>query len=356
MSLSSSTPVLAFIALGSNLGDSRRILREAIRRLQVLSAAPLRQSSFLNTAPEDCPAGSPDFWNAVVALTPLPGETPESLLIKLRALERELGRQPKKVTNEPRPIDLDLIAFGNQTSVTKTLTLPHPRAGLRRFVLQPLAEIAPDLVLPGQTRTVAELLASLPLNLPPLILASASPRRAELLRQLDVEFRVVPSDAAEIHQEQLTAWEVAQINAYRKARAVAKKFPDALVLGADTLVHLDLALFGKPVNREHAEKMLEQLQGRTHHVVTAVCLLHLRSHRQKVFVESSAVTFRPLDARKIGRYLDKVNPLDKAGAYAVQEEGDLIVERVSGSYTNVVGLPLETLRAELAAWSGQERR
>jgi MAF protein/2-amino-4-hydroxy-6-hydroxymethyldihydropteridine diphosphokinase len=351
MSAPTSAATRAFVALGSNLGESRSILHEAIRRLQKLSAAPLLQSSFVKTAPVDCPPGSPDFLNAVVALTPLPGETPESLLTQLRALERHFGRQPKKVTNEPRPLDLDLIAFGTQTRSTKTLTLPHPRAHLRRFVLQPLSEIAPDLLLPGQTKTVAQLLASLPLNLPPLILASASPRRAELLRQLGVEFRVLPSDAAEIHQEQLTAFEVAQINAYRKARAVAKKFPDALVLGADTLVYLDLTLFGKPVNREHAEQMLAQLQGRTHHVVTAVCLLRLRSHRQKVFVESSAVTFRPLDARTIGRYLDKVIPLDKAGAYAVQEEGDMIVERVSGSYTNVVGLPLETLREELAAWS-----
>jgi septum formation protein len=98
--------------------------------------------------------------------------------------------------------------------------------------------------------------------------------------------------------------------------------------------------------------MLEKLQGRTHHVVTAVCLLRLRSHRQKVFAESSAVTFRPLDPQTIRRYLDQVSPLDKAGAYAIQERGDLIVERVSGSYTNVVGLPLEKLREELGRWSG----
>ncbi len=188
------------------------------------------------------------------------------------------------------------------------------------------------------------------MSLPPLILASASPRRVELLRQLGVEFKVVPSETPEIHHEQLTAHEVSQINAYRKARVVAKRFPDALVLGADTLVYLEATLFGKPADLEEAYRMLEQLQGRTHQVVTAICLLHLREHRQRVFTESTAVTFHPLDAVKIQRYLTRVNPLDKAGAYAIQEEGDLIVEKITGSYTNVVGLPVERLRQELEVW------
>ncbi len=188
-------------------------------------------------------------------------------------------------------------------------------------------------------------------NLPALILASASPRRAELLRQLGLDFKVVASDSPEIHHEQLTAWEVSQINAYRKARAVAKRFPDALVLAADTLVYMETRLYGKPATLEAAYEMLEQLEGRTHHVVTAICLLHLREHRQRVFAETTAVTFRPLDAVQIRRYLTRVNPLDKAGAYAIQEEGDLLVEKVSGSYTNVVGLPMERLTAELQTWA-----
>src|SRR6266567_3895276 len=188
------------------------------------------------------------------------------------------------------------------------------------------------------------------MKLPPLILASASPRRVELLRQLSMDFKVIHSDAPEIHHDQLTGREVCQINAYRKARSVAKKFPDALVLGADTLVHVDGALLGKPASLEDAYLMLERLQGRTHQVVTAVCLLNLRNHQQRIFAETTAVTFRPLDAVKIRRYLAKVNPLDKAGAYAIQEEADLIIERISGSYTNVVGLPLERLRPELQSW------
>lgn len=188
-------------------------------------------------------------------------------------------------------------------------------------------------------------------DLPPLILASSSPRRSELLRQLGVPFTVVPSDATEMHDEQLTAREISQLNAYRKARAVAKKFPDALVLGADTLVYLGSTLLGKPADLEDAYRMLKQLSGRTHEVVTAICLLHLRNHRQKLFFESTAVTFHSLDAAQIRRYLKLVNTLDKAGAYAIQEEGDLIVEKISGSYTNVVGLPVEKLRQELSAWN-----
>src|SRR5260370_26645498 len=114
-----------------------------------------------------------------------------------------------------------------------------------------------------------------------------------------MDFKVVPSDAAEIHHDPLTAHEVSQINAYRKARAVAKRFPDALVMGADTLVCMETELFGKPATLEAAYEMLERLQGRTHHVVTAICLLHLREHRQRIFAESTAVTFRALDAGKI---------------------------------------------------------
>jgi septum formation protein len=195
------------------------------------------------------------------------------------------------------------------------------------------------------------LLMGLEMDLPSIVLASASPRRAELLRQMGVEFKVVESEVAEIHHEQLTAFEVSQINAYRKARSVAKKLPDMLVLGADTLVYLDTRFFGKPATLEEAYQMLEELQGRTHQVVTAMCLLHLREHRQRISAERTAVTFRALDATKIRRYLNHVNPLDKAGGYGIQEDGDSIIENISGSYTNVVGLPVERLTAELQAWS-----
>ena len=153
---------LAFIGLGSNLGNSVQNVRLAMERLQALSAEPLVRSSLSETTPIDCPPGSPAFINAVVGLVPRPDEKPESLLGKLQQLERDFGRKPKTITNEPRPLDLDLLVFGQEVRSSRELKLPHPRAHERRFVLQPLAELAPSLVLPGQVKTVTQLLAELP--------------------------------------------------------------------------------------------------------------------------------------------------------------------------------------------------
>ncbi len=132
-----------------------------MERLQEFSREPLLRSSLWRTPPVECPPGSPEFQNAAVALAPKPGETPESLLRKLQALEEEFGRRPKQVLNEPRPLDLDIIAFRTETRATPELTIPHPRAHLREFVLGPLAEIAPELVLPGQDLSVTSLLKRL---------------------------------------------------------------------------------------------------------------------------------------------------------------------------------------------------
>ena len=154
--------VLAVVALGSNLGESVRLLRAVTERLQDFADEPLRKSSLWRSAPVACPPGSPDFVNAVVAFRPRPEETPESLRVKLQGLETEFGRRPKMVLNEARSLDLDLIAFGDQVRATPALTLPHPRAHLRAFVLAPLAELGPDWILPGQTQSVSQLLATLP--------------------------------------------------------------------------------------------------------------------------------------------------------------------------------------------------
>lgn len=190
------------------------------------------------------------------------------------------------------------------------------------------------------------------MNIPSLILASASPRRSELLQQLKVTFRVLPGNATEVAHEHLSPQEICQLNAHRKARVVAKQIPDALVLGADTLVFLDSTILGKPADRAGAHAMLALLEGRTHQVVTGVSLIHLRGHRERIFAVSTNVTFLPLTHAQIDHYLDRINPLDKAGGYAIQEHGELIVSEISGSYSNVVGLPLERLAQELEAWGG----
>ncbi|HUA68797.1 MAG TPA: Maf family protein [Candidatus Saccharimonadales bacterium] len=188
------------------------------------------------------------------------------------------------------------------------------------------------------------------MSLPPLILASASSRRAELLKQLGLEFQIIPSDAVEIFDDQLSPLELCQLNAHRKARVIAKKIPDALVLGADTLVFLDGEIMGKPTDIAEARRMLARLQGRMHQVVTGVSLIHLRLYRERIFAISTDVTFLPLTTDQINAYLAKMNPLDKAGAYAIQEHGDMIVSEISGSFSNVVGLPIEKLKEEIATW------
>lgn len=151
----------AFIALGSNQGNPISTLHQAMDRLEAFADTPLLRSSLWRSTPVGCPLGSPEFVNAVVGLFPRAGETPESLLAKLQALETEFGRQRGTVRNAPRPLDLDLIAFDSELRNTAEFILPHPRAHLRQFVLQPLSEIAPALVLPGQTLSVARLLAAL---------------------------------------------------------------------------------------------------------------------------------------------------------------------------------------------------
>lgn len=180
---------------------------------------------------------------------------------------------------------------------------------------------------------------------PPLILASASPRRAELLRGLGLPFEIITSQAEEIEDESLPPGEVALQNALRKAQAVAARHADRLILGADTVVTLGGKFFGKPRDLPHAETMLQALQGQTHQVITGVAMVFPGG--MVSFTESTDVTFHQLSLPQIRDYLAKVHVLDKAGAYAIQEHGDLIIAKTSGSWSNVVGLPLEKLRSAL---------
>ncbi|MDH7504253.1 MAG: Maf family protein [Verrucomicrobiota bacterium] len=183
-----------------------------------------------------------------------------------------------------------------------------------------------------------------------LVLASRSPRRQELLRRAGLDFEVVPAPVEERDDEELTGRELALLNAYRKAVFVARRLPGRLVLGADTVVCLGTKKFGKPCNLDEAVRMLEQLQGRTHHVITGVALIRLESREERVFAETTHVTFRPLVRSEIEAYIARVNPLDKAGAYAIQEHGEMLVAGIDGSHSNVVGLPMERLLEELERW------
>ena len=146
---------------GANLGDAARTLRRAAAEIAAGFLGQALGSSLWRTEPVDCPPGSPPFLNAVLGLSPTSDTTPESLLEDLLALEIRLGRTHPGLANAPRVIDLDLIAFGDEIRNTSTLTLPHPRAHDRAFVLAPLAEIDPELVLPGQRRTVSAMLETL---------------------------------------------------------------------------------------------------------------------------------------------------------------------------------------------------
>jgi 2-amino-4-hydroxy-6-hydroxymethyldihydropteridine diphosphokinase len=155
------TSELAVIGLGSNEGDSINILKEAILKILKISDGFILWSPLYRSTPVDCPPGSRDFVNAVVAIVVKKKETPLTLLRKLQRLEKEFGRRPKKVINESRPLDLDIISFGRRQFETPELTLPHPRAHQRRFVLEPLAHFLPTFILPGQKKNVSELLKKL---------------------------------------------------------------------------------------------------------------------------------------------------------------------------------------------------
>jgi septum formation protein len=182
---------------------------------------------------------------------------------------------------------------------------------------------------------------------PQIILASASPRREQLLREMRLRFTVVRPDGVEEELTGATPRVLAMQNAQRKARAVAGRHLDSIVIGADTVVVLDGKIFGKPRDIEEAHRMLGQLAGRRHEVITGVCLLHRSLDTALTFADTTRVWMRPLTSSDIAAYLAKINPLDKAGAYAIQEHGEGIVERIEGSYGNVMGLPTERLRATL---------
>ena len=183
---------------------------------------------------------------------------------------------------------------------------------------------------------------------PSLLLASNSPRRRQLLADAGFKFAPIAPSAVEKSDVDLTLRELTLFNATRKGLSVARTRPKEIVLSADTLVALDDQIIGKPRDMVEAAEILCRLSGRVHEVCSAVFVCHLIAARSTCFYEISRVWFRRLDDSAIRAYLKKVNPLDKAGSYAAQGHGAAIIEKIEGSYTNVVGLPMEKTAAALA--------
>ena len=175
------------------------------------------------------------------------------------------------------------------------------------------------------------------------ILGSGSPRRRELLKEIMDDFKVVVSDAVEIKFHPDGPLSLVQENARLKAEAVAQLHPQNWVLGADTLVAFGEKVLGKPKDLAEARSMLELLSGQTHEVSTGLCLVNLASCFNQTRVETSRVTFKDIDDRVINKYFEVVDPLDKAGGYAIQTNPELIVENFQGSHSNVIGLTVEML-------------
>ncbi|MCP1096179.1 Maf family protein [Bacillaceae bacterium OS4b] len=181
----------------------------------------------------------------------------------------------------------------------------------------------------------------------PLILASSSPRRKELLQFLQIPFESMNSNVDESIDENMCPDAAVKELASRKAEAIAAKFQDSWVIGSDTVVVLGGEILGKPVSRADGKRMLEMLSGRTHEVYTGVVIL-FGKHR-RVFAEKTEVTFWELPEAEIERYLDSGEPFDKAGGYGIQGYGSLLVKQIKGDYFSVVGLPVSRLARELKA-------
>jgi len=179
---------------------------------------------------------------------------------------------------------------------------------------------------------------------PALILASASPRRRELLSRLGVAFEVMVAEVTEFEDADADPRLMVAHNSALKADWVAERRPEALVLGADTTVFIDGTVLNKPRDRTEAALMLRRLSGRTHTVYTGLAVRRRRDGIRLDQGEASEVTFKPVDDRAIDDYLQRVNTLDKAGAYSIQDSSELIVAGYSGSLTNIMGLPLEATK------------
>lgn len=187
-----------------------------------------------------------------------------------------------------------------------------------------------------------------------LILASASPRRRELLRQAGFDFETRPSGVQELRRVGESAEDFARRVAREKALEVAKLSPPGrLVLGADTVVAMNGEILGKPLDADDAARMLQLLAGRTHTVITGVCLIQAPGYLVALRHAATRVGFRPLDEKEIRDYVQSGEPMDKAGAYGIQGLASKFVSRIDGCYFNVVGLPISLVVEMLQNWANE---
>lgn len=178
-----------------------------------------------------------------------------------------------------------------------------------------------------------------------IILASGSPRRKKLLEQINLPFEVQVSSVEETFDTSLSADQIVQQLALRKARDIAQQSKDALIIGADTIVVFDDSILEKPADHNEAHQMLQELSGEIHYVLTGVALCKVDNHNNitdtLTFVESTEVTFGQLDSDDIEAYVDSGSPMDKAGGYGIQDDfGAIFVKKINGDFYNVVGFPL----------------
>lgn len=179
-----------------------------------------------------------------------------------------------------------------------------------------------------------------------VILASGSPRRRELFGYVVPYFEVKPVDADEALPDNILPENAAEYLAVKKAAAAAEIYPNNTIVGCDTVVIADGKVLGKPVNAEHASEMLHMLSGKTHKVITGVCIIS--GGKKIIFSEETAVEFYPLSDDEIAAYVATGDPMDKAGAYGIQSEGCVLVKSIQGDFFNVVGLPVARLKRVLA--------
>lgn len=177
-----------------------------------------------------------------------------------------------------------------------------------------------------------------------IILGSSSPRRADILKKLKLDFVIIPSSYVEPHDQTDFSYDYAENLAYNKALCVAKETSEkALVIGADTIVVIDNNILGKPKDKDEAYKMLKMLSGKTHFVVTAVAVIDSETLKSKIESTTTYVTFENLTDEQINFYIENFKPFDKAGSYGIQELPDGYIKTVNGELDNVIGLPSKTL-------------